>query len=558
MKNKKILISALSEHSNKIIENDGLNEIINNIIQKHNMVDQKKDITEFINKYITTIDNNKIVIITDKKSKQEKNDIVKELVDKYSNLYVKSDNVVEEEHKIVSEDSYSADTDELEREIEAYMNGSNKKGYVYPEETLCKLKKTEPKYGPYGTQWIHDKQVDDVLDIEAKRRLKIFNELVKIPIDEQCSEAWFKARESRITASDIGTVLGDNKHSDAYEFIMKKVAGGGFPGNEFTYHGKKYEKIATMIYEYRMNVCVHEFGLIGHPEHYFLGASPDGIINEYKNNGINKTKHVGRMLEIKCPFIRKINTEGEIKDHICPIYYWDQVQLQLECCDLDECDFWQCNIYEYRSREKFMQDTDLNEPFRSKETGFEKGCLIQLIKKVKAGDSMNNYNETVYNNSSFVYPDKVEMSPYDIDRWIADKLEEIRYKDQYKEYYVDRIVYWRLNNSHSCTIIREKEWFKERLENMKKVWNYVEFFRENPNLFKLLEQYVNSMARKNKTDIMNKIEELYKSHLDGDGTIVQNNMLNHIKKNSIPKDKKPIIKKTSENLKNKNFENYLF
>ena len=100
------------------------------------------------------------------------------------------------------------------------------------------------------------------------------------------------------------------------------------------------------------------------------------------------------MLEIKCPLSRKIEMEGDIDD-ILPIYYQVQVQLQLECCDLDECDFWQCKITEYVSRVEFINDTDPIEGFRSKRTGFEKGCLIQLIPKSKMKEIIetNKYSD---------------------------------------------------------------------------------------------------------------------------------------------------------------------
>ena len=568
MKNKKNVLEELKKYSDILIEKKDIDNIIENVIQNLGITDDKNETVKLIKKQVYVSDNH-CVFILEKKNIREKKIILENLKNAgkiFNNGENKNppiDEKNQEQENIIEtkEDSESMDTEEIEREIEASFNSyKNKNTYIYPKETIQKFKKSDPLYGPYGTQWIHDQQVDDVLDDDALERVRIFRELAKIPVDEQCSPAWFKARESRITASDIGTVLGDNKHSAAYEFILKKVAGGAFPGNEFTYHGKKYEKIATMIYEYRMNVQVHEFGMICHPDHYFLGASPDGIVNEYKNDGKHKTKHVGRMLEIKCPYRRKINTDGEIKDHICPIYYWDQVQLQLECCNLEECDFWQCNIYEYPSRDKFLEDTDLSEPFRSKETKLEKGCVIQLLKKNKAGESINNYNETVYNNSSFIYPDKVEMSPYDIDIWIANKMEEIRNSEDYKEYYVDRIIYWRLNNAHSCTIIREKDWFTSRLPAMKKIWNYVEFFRENPDLFKLLQQFVDSMAKKNKNEIMNKIEDLYNSGVDkkNNKTSITENITNQIKKNTVNKTEKLIKKANTSSSKNRNFENYMF
>ena len=63
-----------------------------------------------------------------------------------------------------------------------------------------------------------------------------------------------------------------------------------------------------------------------------MGASPDGLII-----GEEKIK----LLEIKCPKTRKIMTSG---DKIVPSYYLEQMQLQMECADVDFCDFWQCEF----------------------------------------------------------------------------------------------------------------------------------------------------------------------------------------------------------------------
>lgn len=68
-----------------------------------------------------------------------------------------------------------------------------------------------------------------------------------------------------------------------------------------------------------------EVGLVVHPELKWLGASPDGVTN------------TGRLIEIKCPYKRKpIPTE-------VPHHYWPQIQVQLECTNLDSCYFvqWQ-------------------------------------------------------------------------------------------------------------------------------------------------------------------------------------------------------------------------
>src|SRR5205085_6994717 len=118
---------------------------------------------------------------------------------------------------------------------------------------------------------------------------------------------------------------------------------------------------------------------------------------------------------------------------------------QLECCDLDECDFWQCSIYEYQNRTEFLNDTLLNEPFRSKKTGYEKGCLIQLLPKNKMASILANPNEylpVVWEYASFIYPEDIEMTPPECDKWVTDTLEMIEKETKYANYYFDRVIYW--------------------------------------------------------------------------------------------------------------------
>ena len=73
---------------------------------------------------------------------------------------------------------------------------------------------------------------------------------------------------------------------------------------------------------------VGEFGCIPHPTYsVHIGASPDGI-----NIASESNKRFGRMLEIKNIVNRDIT--GIPKQE-----YWIQTQIQMETCDLDECDF---------------------------------------------------------------------------------------------------------------------------------------------------------------------------------------------------------------------------
>lgn len=216
---------------------------------------------------------------------------------------------------------------------------------------------------PNSKSWIHGEQKDDPMNEHTERRTKIISQLKNIKIPEQRTTEWYAQRNKMITASDIGTAIGSNPHEPQYHLLMKKITEVPFLGAKACYHGKKFESIATMIYQYRMNVIVHEYGCVEHPD-CCIGASPDGIVDEFKLDGIHKTELVGRMLEIKCPESRQINMKSDNIMDIVPCYYYPQIQIQMECCNLDECDFWQCDIKEYKNFEEFLSDTDPKEPFR--------------------------------------------------------------------------------------------------------------------------------------------------------------------------------------------------
>lgn len=351
---------------------------------------------------------------------------------------------------------------------------------------------------------------------EKEQKLSKQYDLIRaIKLPEQRSPEWFSMRRDKITASDGGVVLGKNHYEPQFGFITKKVDEPKFTSNIYCYHGKKYEEIATMIYSKRMDVTVDEFGLLGHPTIHFLGASPDGICNQYKFDKKTKSKMVGRMLEIKCPKTRVIKTEGEIIDNICPIYYWIQVQLQLECCDLDECDFWQCDIKEYENKDKFLEDTDPDLPDKSKYFGYEKGAVIQLLpltRQIEASKNLKDYNNVVYEDAKIIYPPKIDMTPLEYDIWISDALSKLSI--DYKDFYFDKVLYWRLEKSHNVTINRDKKWFNENLPTFEKVWNYVVFFRNNSELYQIWKRYINALNTKINKKIMTVAEFL--SHPEQD------------------------------------------
>ena len=348
--------------------------------------------------------------------------------------------------------------------------------------------------------------VIDINSLTTEQR-QLFNQykyLINLPQPVQKSKEWFDMRNNMITASNCGSVIGECKYTPIKALLIDKIGlGEKFKENKFVYHGKKYEKIAIMIYENIYNSKVGEFGLIQHPTLSYLGASPDGISMSLTLDG-KLNKLMGRMLEIKCPPARKIITSGSIKGDICPDYYWVQVQIQLECCNLPECDFWQCHLVEYEDKEEFINDPvdDLvhsqNEYFIQDITTTiditpakiyidkrnRKGALIELLpidrSTIPKGDLIEWYGK-------YIYPPTILIDTDEYLDWIKSTVENLHilYPDLTTDYRFSRVVYWKLQSSHNELIMRQTDWFESNKEHYRIFWNRVLYYRANIDLAKI-------------------------------------------------------------------------
>ena len=260
-----------------------------------------------------------------------------------------------------------------------------------------------------------------------KKKQNIVNELKKIKLPEQKSQEWLDMRNGMITASDFGSILGHNKYSSRNQVLKNKCfVGKRFEGNKYTRWGEKYESVVTAIYEFKNKEKINEFGCLQHPKYNFIGASPDGITDN------------GRMVEIKVPSTR------EIKDNEIPESYYDQMQGQLEVCDLDECDFVQCKILEYKYLEFFK---DFSSEF--------KGCSINLE------------NEHIYSS--------LNLNKEEHKKWLLS--EKSRLKKENND--IINITYWKLDK-YSCQLVKRSDtWMKESLPLFEKFWKEVIYFREH-------------------------------------------------------------------------------
>lgn len=265
--------------------------------------------------------------------------------------------------------------------------------------------------------------------------------LKRIKQPEQRTEEWYAYRHERLTASDLATALDKNPYDRRSNLILKKCGvNTTFTPGPAIIHGVKYEPVAITFYEELNNVSIYEYGCLPHPTLSYFGASPDGICDPISNN----KNYVGRMLEIKCPKSRAITG-------IVPEYYELQVQGQLEVCDLDYCDFLECSIKEYSSKEDYINDT----------------------KMIKKGMVLEKY-DTELNKSIYIYKDGL-YSDSTIDAWIHLEIDTIFLNDRYD--YIG-VYYWKLEDYKITLIQRDKQRFNnELLPKITSFWNDVLYYR---------------------------------------------------------------------------------
>lgn len=169
--------------------------------------------------------------------------------------------------------------------------------------------------------------------------ISILNELLNRPFIKQRTPEWFQLREGRLTASDLYDAI-----KNPSSLAKRKVKNVSFNSNAIPAlkWGCMLEEIAIRIYSTMNDIKIHQFGLIVNEDIENFGASPDGIAS----NGI--------MIEIKCPFSRKIK-ENEI-----PEKYYYQMQGQMAVCKIHNCDYVECEFHQYKNKEEYLSDTKEN------------------------------------------------------------------------------------------------------------------------------------------------------------------------------------------------------
>ena len=260
--------------------------------------------------------------------------------------------------------------------------------------------------------------------------------LQELPQPTQRTEEWYQFRHNLLTASSIwkvfGTQSGINQliYEKCKPYVIHKQASIDSP----LHWGQKYEPVSVELYSKLYSTNVADFGCIKHINFPFIGASPDGI-----NVAVNNPRY-GRMLEVK-------NIVNRIITGIPKFEYWIQMQLQMETCDLNECDFLETKFIEYDSHNDFIQDGN----FTHASDGKHKGIMILF-----------NYNGTLH----YEYA-PLEISEIEYETWE----ENILRKNEGGEWI--RTIYWKLEQYSNILVLRNKVWFEAAIPKIKEIWDTI-------------------------------------------------------------------------------------
>lgn len=274
------------------------------------------------------------------------------------------------------------------------------------------------------------------------------NILKNKPQPDQKSDEWYTKRKNMITASNLWKIFKSEstRNSIIYEKCNINSKPPQYYGGPMEW-GNKYEPVSVMVYENMYKTKVDDFGCITHDKYEYIGASPDGI------NIDHNSAHYGRMLEIKNIVNRHIT--GIPKEE-----YWIQMQIQMETCNLEYCDFFETRFKEYETEQLFYENDNKS----------YKGVILQFIKKPSLYEDNNDDGYKPF----YVYqPIHQIINKEIIDLWIDAK--QIEYN---QSHVLIKKYYYYLDESSCVLVKRNRKWFNSAIPIIEDTWNTILMERE--------------------------------------------------------------------------------
>lgn len=261
------------------------------------------------------------------------------------------------------------------------------------------------------------------------RRRTIFRLLQTYGINDQRSSVWHAKRSEMVTASEVTKAFKTATPSARREILLKKIEGakssdGGT--NAACAWGTQFEPIAKYMYcKLNGGGEVIDTSCVVHPVYPFLGASPDGIYFPQSRSD----PRWGKLIEFKCPISRKFDETTPIPDA-----YYNQMQMQMECCNIDECDYVEMRF--------------------------------------------NSCTQTEWNSSEVVH--KGRFAIYDSGRvdydWGGDPSWKTNLRKSDEEF---RVLHWVLSNWRVVNVKRDFNWLPSHIEELTTFWDEVLDHRKN-------------------------------------------------------------------------------
>ena len=257
--------------------------------------------------------------------------------------------------------------------------------------------------GDLGHAWMRDRCV--------RRTIRIYG------MNDQRTSAWHAKRGEMVTASEVSGVFvgGETRRSLVVRKLEPPQPTGGNTAPALIW-GTRFEPIAKAMYEAETRCRIVDVSCVQHPVHTFLGASPDGIIFPDDPNDVRRR---GRLVEFKCPISRP-QTDG------IPDAYVHQMQMQMECTGIDECEY-----VEYRFKQVFSSEW--------MSTPDVKGVIA------------------VFDDGTIEY-----SPPTGVDEW------RVKINDRDPQF-----VYWRLLSTKKAFLPRDSGWLPRHLPDLRAFWDEV-------------------------------------------------------------------------------------
>ena len=291
--------------------------------------------------------------------------------------------------------------------------------------------------------------------------------LQSIPQPEQRTPEWYAFRQKYLTASSIWKAF--SSQSTKNQLIYEKCQPLNIEKYQYfslespMHWGQRYEPVSIMYYEDKYKTVISDFGCLPHNILPFLAASPDGI------NTSPAASRYGRMLEVK-------NIVNRIIDGIPKLEYWIQMQVQMEVCLLNECDFLETRFTEYESEAAFLADSP---PLPLLE-GSADSPPLPLLEGSADSPPAYSYSRTALNELKglilffmkngkpfYIYA-PLNMTAPETRAWEETQMEK------YQELTWMQTVYWKLAEVSCVLVLRNKGWFKAAVPILEEIWQTIQ------------------------------------------------------------------------------------